>query len=131
MARGLDHRDMNGRIPQVGEVVRYGDREGRVLIVEGPIPGSESTAAGLGTLLVEGLGEYGDNRVVRAAEIEVVRERFEVRELGVSWCIWDALFETWFDNQAEVTTFSNRSEAEEMCRQIRAGFEASGLRVTL
>ena len=69
---GLDHRDKNGRIPQVGDRVRYGDTEGEVLIVEGPLPGSRSTAEGLGTLYVNGLGWYGDNRAVRACDVEVV-----------------------------------------------------------
>lgn len=68
----LDHHDKNGRIPQVGDIVRWGDAEGEVLIVEGPCPGSRSTAEGKGTLLVAGFGPSGSNGVIRAEQVEVV-----------------------------------------------------------
>ena len=69
---GLRHLDINGRAIQVGDTVRYGTETGEVLIVEGPIPGSQSTREGQGTVLVAGVGQFGDNRVAWACDVEVV-----------------------------------------------------------
>ncbi len=70
----LDNRDSNGVAIEVGMLVAWGNREGIVRIVEGPIPGSESTRLGYATALVEGLGFYGDNLVVRCNLLEIQTE---------------------------------------------------------
>jgi hypothetical protein len=70
----LDNRDSNGVAIEVGMLVAWGDREGVVLIVEGPLPGSESTRLGYATAYVQGLGYWGDNLVVRCRNLEIQNE---------------------------------------------------------
>ena len=80
--------------------------------------------------------DHSDGRGSRPAGYRVewaepASERFAVKPTGEQWAIWDRLFETWFDNSVGITTFPTRAEAEDMMVKIRAGFEASGLVVTL
>lgn len=65
------HRDRHGRILHVGDLVRYGDSEGTVLILEdwrrfsadGPDAGC----------YVSDIGHWGDCRAVAADRLELVR----------------------------------------------------------
>lgn len=57
MASTINHNDSTGRKVHEGDCVRYGTYKGqaligRVVIVEGPIPGSWATREGLGTLYI-------------------------------------------------------------------------------
>lgn len=70
----LDNRDSNGVAIEVGMLVAWGDREGIVLLVEGPCPGTESTRLGYATAYVQGLGFWGDNLAVRCNLLEVQTE---------------------------------------------------------
>ncbi len=70
----LDNRDANGVAIEVGMLVAWGDREGIVRIVHGPIPGTESTRDGIAVAYVQGLGYYGDFLAVRCNLLEIQTE---------------------------------------------------------
>lgn len=77
----LDHRDVDGQVVKEGDLVRYGstcnrgDLIGRVLVVEGPIPGSRATAEGVGTLYISRSKEdprWDNFTAVEARNVKVV-----------------------------------------------------------
>ena len=48
----LSHADANGRTVREGDIVAWGDRTCKVVMVHGPIPGSRATAQGRGTIYI-------------------------------------------------------------------------------
>lgn len=68
----IPYNDKNGRAISVGDLVRYGDVEGEVLVLEKAVPGSRSAKVGLGMIYVEGASFWGGNAVLWADTVEIV-----------------------------------------------------------
>lgn len=71
----MPHLDMNGAELHVGDLVRYGNREGTVLILEdwsklGPAPSLPNPWQTDQGCYVSGLGQWGDARAIPASLLE-------------------------------------------------------------
>jgi len=69
----MTHRDINGAELHVGDLVRYGNREGTILILEDwdKLGGPSSYYPREG-VYVSGIGTWGDNRAVPANRVEKI-----------------------------------------------------------
>lgn len=65
----LSHTDKNGAEIKLGDLVRHGDREGRVLILEYS-----------GTIYVDRIGYWGDCKALDPSQVEVVAEAPKARK---------------------------------------------------